>query len=167
MKKIKKKKLKLICICILISTFTITINNEQAFLTNSKGLISILLTILGLCFTSFSFISSAILQIFKNSKTTNKNKLLKSVNELLENIESDIFLIFYSIIILTIINLLRFLNIPLIKDPINLDFGIINIISLKNSVFNFITSLSFCLTLYSLYDIMKASFKLIINCYNK
>lgn len=155
----------IIIVSIIISIISSTVCNNITFLTDAKSLISIMLTILGLCFTSFSFISSSILKILNMNKE-NKN-LSKKANNILSNIEENIFFIFYSVIILAILNLINNLDIPLIKNPTNLDFGIINILSLKQSIINFISSLLFLLTLYALYDIMKASFRLIKNCYIK
>ena len=155
----------IIIVSIIISIISSTVCNNITFLTDAKSLISIMLTILGLCFTSFSFISSSILKILNMNKE-NKN-LSKKANNILSNIEENIFFIFYSVIILAILNLINNLDIPLIKNPTKLDFGIINILSLKQSIINFISSLLFLLTLYALHDIMKASFRLIKNCYIK
>lgn len=156
------KKVKIISACTLISIFASISENDKIFLTNSQELVAILLTIMGLCFTSFSFISSTILKILNESK--NKEELSKIAQTLLKSIEEDIFLIFYLTIILIMINLLRFTNIPLINDQTNLNFNLFIIFSLKSSIFNFITSMILCLGIYSFYDIMKATFSL-IKCY--
>lgn len=52
-----KKKI-IIVACILISLLSGLGINENIFLSNSKEMIGILLTILGLCFSGFSFMLS-------------------------------------------------------------------------------------------------------------
>lgn len=163
--KFKRKKCFIIVLCFLISLIGCLSNNKNIFITDSKNMISILLTLLGLCFTSFSFISASITDILSKSKKTKTDDLKKKLNKLLKSIEDDIFLIFYVTVILIFINLVYYVNIPYINDFINLKFLSFNIFSLKICLLNFIISFIFCLSLYSLYDLIKTSFKLLKNCY--
>ena len=50
------KKYLIIILCIIVALISLLTYNQYVFLTDSKNLINILLTLLGLCFTSFSFI---------------------------------------------------------------------------------------------------------------
>ena len=158
------KKNFIIIFCILISSINGLFYNNDVFLMDSKNLISILLTVLGLCFSGFSFVSSSITNIIKKNNN-NENLMIKS-QKIITSIEEDIFLILYLIIILVISNLFLYLDIPLINNPSNINFGLFTVISIKQSIFNFIFSFSFCLSFYAFYDLIKATFNLLKNCYN-
>jgi len=153
------KKRLIICFCLLISMMSAYTNNQNLFLNDSKNLIGILLTILGLSFTSFSFISTSIKSILSGSAKTN------SINDLLEkmlkSIEEDIFLIFYSVLCLIIVNILSYTDIPFIYNPTDIDFGLFVLKSFKMFFINFCVSFITCLSIYAFYDLMKASFKLL------
>lgn len=160
-----KKKI-IIILCIVISFISALSNNQNIFLSNSKSLIEILLTILGLSFTSFSFISSSIKNILDESKTDIKNLEL-FLNKMEKSIQEDILLIFHSIIILIVINTITYINIPLITNPTNIDFDLFVIKSFKMFIINFAVSFITCLSIYSFYDLMKASFMLLQKNYFK
>lgn len=156
----KKMKLTIIIsLSILISFLSGLSFNEEIFLTDSKNLIMALLTLLGLCFSGVSYVSASINNIIKN-KTTN-NKISDISNSLMKNVEEDILLLLYLTIIIVICNLFLYIDIPFISNPTNINFDLFKINSLKTFFYNFILSLSFCLSIYSLYDIIKATFKLI------
>ena len=159
------KKYIIIILCSIISIISSLTYSENVFLTDSKNLIGILLTLLGLCFTSFSFISTSINDILKKSNKGNDKKLRVKLNKLLDSIQKDILLILYATIILIVFNTIYYLDFPLLKNPINVDFGLLEISSLKIFIFNFIISFIFCLSIYSLYDLVKASFILLRKCY--
>lgn len=159
------KKYLIIILCIIVSLIASLTYVENIFLTDSKNLINMLLTLLGLCFTSFSFISTSINDILKKSSKNDDESLRKKLNKLLDSIQKDIILILYAIIALIIINTLYYFDFPLIKNPVGIDFGLLIIPSLKNFGLNFIVSFIFCLSLYSLYDLVKASFILLRKCY--
>lgn len=154
-----KKKIITIS-CIVISFISALANNQNIFLSDSKSLIEILLTLLGLSFTSFSFISSSIKNIINNSKKNVKN-LEPFLNKLEKSIKEDIFLIFYSTIVLILINIITYIDIPLITNPINICFNLFTISSVKMFIINFFVSFITCLSIYSFYDLMKASFNLL------
>lgn len=154
-----KKRITII-FCIIISFISALTNNENIFLNDSKNLIEILLTILGLSFTSFSFMSSSIKSITRNSKRHSK-ELEPFLNKLEKSIQEDIFLIFYSIITLILINIITYIDIPLITNPTNINFNLFTINSVKIFIVNFSVSIVTCLSIYSFYDLMKASFKLL------
>lgn len=153
-----KKKL-IITLSIIISFISGFSHSENVFLTDSKSLIGILLTVLGLCFSGFSFVSTSINNVILSSKY-NKNLILKS-KKIISSIEEDIFLILYLTILLIIINLFFYVDIPLIVNPTNVNFGIFVISSLKCFIFNFMFSLCFCLSFYAFYDLIRATFNLI------
>lgn len=159
------KKYLIIILCIIVSLIASLTYVENIFLTDSKNLINMLLTLLGLCFTSFSFISTSINDILKKSSKNDDESLRAKLNKLLDSIQKDIILILYAIIALIIINTLYYFDFPLIKNPVGIDFGLLIIPSLKNFGLNFIVSFIFCLSLYSLYDLVKASFILLRKCY--
>lgn len=159
------KKYLIIILCIIVSLIASLTYVENIFLTDSKNLINMLLTLLGLCFTSFSFISTSINDILKKSSKNDDESLREKLNKLLDSIQKDIILILYATIALIIINTLYYFDFPLIKNPVGIDFGLLIIPSLKNFGLNFIVSFIFCLSLYSLYDLVKASFILLRKCY--
>lgn len=159
------KKYIIIILCSIISIISSLTYSKNVFLTDSKNLIGILLTLLGLCFTSFSFISTSINDILKKSNKGNDKKLRVKLNKLLDSIQKDILLILYATIILIVFNTIYYLDFPLLKNPINVDFGLLEISSLKIFILNFIISFIFCLSIYSLYDLVKASFILLRKCY--
>lgn len=159
------KKSLIIILCVIISLIASLTYTDGIFLTDSKNLINILLTLLGLCFTSFSFISTSINDILKKSNKNDDENLRVKLNKLLDSIQKDIILILYAIIVLIVINTLYYFDFPLIKNPTDVDFGLLLIPSLKNFILNFIVSFIFGLSLYSLYDLVKASFILLSKCY--
>lgn len=148
--------------CIVISFISALANNQNIFLNDSKSLIEILLTILGLSFTSFSFISQSIKKIINNSKKNAKD-LEPFLNSFEKSVQEDIFFIFYSIIVLILINIITYTDIPLITNPINICFSLFTISSVKMFIVNFFVSFITCLSIYSFYDLMKASFKFLQN----
>lgn len=159
------KKYLIISLCVIVSILASLAYSSNIFLTDSKSLIETLLTLLGLCFTSFSFISTSINDILKKSDKNTDKALRIRLDKLLDSIQKDILLIFYATIILIIINIFCYFDFPLLNNPINLDFGLFVIPSLKQFSLNFLVSFIFCLSLYSLYDLIKASFILLRKCY--
>ena len=159
------KKYFIIVLCIFISLCASMTNSQNLFLTDSKLLIEILLTLLGLSFTSFSFISTSIDNILKKTEHNNRELLKEKLNKMLKSIQDDIFFIFKLSLVLIVINLIKHLDIPFFINPQNIDFGIIIIDSAKDTVINFSISLVFCLSMYSFYDLIKATFMLLRNQY--
>ncbi|MCM1052556.1 MAG: hypothetical protein NC483_01075 [Ruminococcus sp.] len=159
------KKYLIISLCVIISILASLSYSSDIFLTDSKSLIETLLTLLGLCFTSFSFISASINDILKKSNKNTDEALRIRLDKLLDSIQKDILLIFYATIVLIIINIFCYFDFPLLNNPRNLDFGLFVIPSLKQFSLNFLVSFIFCLSLYSLYDLIKASFILLRKCY--
>ncbi len=159
------KKYLIISLCVIVSILASLSYSSDIFLTDSKSLIETLLTLLGLCFTSFSFISTSINDILKKSKKNTDENLRIRLDKLLDSIQKDILLIFYATIVLIIINIFCYFDFPLLNNPRNLDFGLFVIPSLKQFSLNFLVSFIFCLSLYSLYDLIKASFILLRKCY--
>jgi hypothetical protein len=158
------KKILIISFSLLVSFVAGLSINNNVFLTDSKNLIIILLTIIGLCFSGFSFVSSSISRIIKSSKAQNV-QLKDSSNKLIYSIEKDILLILYLTIVLVIVNLILYIDIPLIINPKDINFGLFHIFSVKEFLVNFIFSFSFCLSFYAFYDLIKATFKLLKKCY--
>ena len=155
-----KKKLAIILfLSILISFLSGLSSSEEIFLTDSKNLIMALLTLLGLCFSGVSYVSVSINNIIKDKRG---NKKINDIsNSLMKNVEDDILLLLYLIIIIVLCNLFLYIDMPFISNPTNINFNLFKINSLKMFFYNFISSLSFCLSIYSFYDIIKATFKLI------
>lgn len=151
------RKYLLISICVIISIFASLISNN-IFLTDSKNIITILLTLLGLCFTSFTFIFATLVKI-KNEYNT--DDMGKKIINLLNSMKEELFFIFYLSLLCIILNMFYSFDFPLIKNPTNIDFNLIIISSCKDVIFNFGFSLITCLSLYTLYDFLKATFILL------
>lgn len=159
------KKYLIVSLCVIVSILASLSYSSDIFLTDSKSLIETLSTLLGLCFTSFSFISTSINDILKKSNKNTDETLRIRLDKLLDSIQKDILLIFYATIVLIIINIFCYFDFPLLNNPRNLDFGLFVIPSLKQFSLNFLVSFIFCISLYSLYDLIKASFILLRKCY--
>lgn len=91
----------------------------------------------------------------------------QKLQKLLTSFEEDMMLIFFLTITIIVVDFLKFIDIPLVKNVLNIDLGILKIISLKEYVFNFIISISACLSFYSLYDLMQATFKILRKSFDK
>lgn len=148
-------KKKLIYLFILLTSIIFTICTNDNITNNSELLIQILLTLLGLCITSYIFICSPI------SDVVSKNRDLKSsAINLLNKLEEDMKIIFYITLIIIFVTIMKNTNFIFIKNPCELNFGIFVIKSFKHFLFN--TSISFCfiLGLAGFYDFIIASFKI-------
>lgn len=148
-------KKKLIYLFILLSSIIFTICTNDNITNNSELVIQILLTLLGLCITSYIFICSPI------SDVVSKNRDLKSsAINLLNKLEEDMKIIFYITLIIIFVTIMKNTNFIFIKNPCELNFGIFVIKSFKHFLFN--TSISFCfiLGLAGFYDFIIASFKI-------
>ena len=154
-------------ICAVLAFFAAINKNEDIFLLDSKNLINILLTLLGLCLTSLGFIESSInnmlSKISDNTKRKNKNRNTKI---LIQEIRSDIVYIFKAIIILMIINTFLNIDIPFVSDFYNLNLKVFTIYSAKHFFFNFIIALCFNIAVGCLYDLMEAMFMLLQTHYD-
>ena len=159
-----KKKIMIISIIIVISFFIASTTNS--FIVNSEALIPFLFTILGLCITAYTFIYAHISEILKK-ETMQSDESRQKLQKLLTSFEEDMMLIFFLTIIIITVDFLKVIDIPLAKNVLNLDLGIIKIISLKEYIFNFIISTSACLSFYSLYDLIQATFKILRKSFEK
>lgn len=91
----------------------------------------------------------------------------QKLQKLLTSFEEDMMLIFFLTILIIAADFLKIIDIPLAKNVLNLDLGIIKIASLKEYIFNFFISTSACLSFYSLYDLMQATFKILRKSFEK
>lgn len=159
-----KRKIVIISTIIILSFFAASSNGS--FIINVELLIPFLFTVLGLCLTAYTFIYAPISEILK--KESMKNDVAKQkLQKLLTSFEEDMMLIFFLTIMMIGVDFLKFLDIPLIKNVLNLDLGIIYIYSLKEYLFNLIISISAGLSFYSLYDLMQATFKILRKSFDK
>lgn len=159
-----KRKIVIISTIIILSFFAASSNGS--FIINVELLIPFLFTVLGLCLTAYTFIYAPISEILK--KESMKNDVAKQkLQKLLTSFEEDMMLIFFLTIMMIGVDSLKFLDIPLIKNVLNLDLGIIYIYSLKEYMFNLIISISAGLSFYSLYDLMQATFKILRKSFDK
>lgn len=151
-----KKKI-IILIIFLLSFFSSSIDNS--IINNVEIMVPLLFTLLGLCFTGYTFIYTPVIQIISKAEETNiiKNKL----TNLLNSFEEDMSLIFFLSIIIIILDFSCLYDIPILKNVYDLDLGVIYIKSLKNYIINFFISTCSYFSFYSLYDIMNASFKIL------
>lgn len=156
-----KRKITIISIIIILSFFVASTN--ESFIINAELLIPFLFTVLGLCLTAYTFIYAPISEILK--KESMKNEEAKQ--KLLTSFEEDMMLIFFLTITIICVDFLKYFDIPLIKNVLNLDLGILKINSLKEYFFNFIISISAGLSFYSLYDLMRATFKILRKSFDK
>ena len=154
----------IISIIIVISFFTASTTNS--FIVNSEALIPFLFTILGLCITAYTFIYAPISEILKK-ETMQSSESKQKLQKLLTSFEEDMMLIFFLTILIIAADFLKIIDIPLAKNVLNLDLGIIKIASLKEYIFNFFISTSACLSFYSLYDLMQATFKILRKSFEK
>ena len=159
-----RKKIMIISIIIVISFFTASTTNS--FIVNSEALIPFLFTILGLCITAYTFIYAPISEILKK-ETMQSSESKQKLQKLLTSFEEDMMLIFFLTILIIAADFLKIIDIPLTKNVLNLDLGIIKIASLKEYIFNFFISTSACLSFYSLYDLMQATFKILRKSFEK
>lgn len=159
-----KRKITIISIIIILSFFAATTN--ESFIINTELLIPFLFTLLGLCLTAYTFIYAPISEILKKESMKN-DEAKRKLQKLLTSFEEDMMLIFFLTIMMIGVDFLKNLDIPLIKNVLNLDLGILKINSLKEYLFNLIISISAGLSFYSLYDLMQATFKILRKSFDK
>lgn len=148
------KKLLKYCGIILLS-LTFTIFSEDNITNNAELVIQILLTLLGLCITSYTFVCTPI------SEAVSKNKNLnKSAINLINKLEEDMKVVFYITLIIIISTIMKNIDFILVKNPCGINFGIFVIRSFKHFLFNTIISACFILGLAGFYDFIVASFKI-------
>lgn len=158
------KKIATISIIVILSLFAASTTNT--FIVNAEGLIPFLFTILGLSVTAYTFIYAPISEILKKESMKN-DEAKQKLQKLLDSFEEDMMLIFFLTIVIVIADFFKPLDIPLVKNELNLDLGILKIKSLKEYIFNFIISLSACFSFYALYDLMQATFKILRKSFEK
>ena len=164
---IKYKSIIIEVLCALLALLAVINKNEEIFLLDSKNLINILLTLLGLCFTSFGFIESSINSILNKGIDGRKRILLnKKIKKLVEEIRSNIVFIFKTIIILILINTVKNLDFPFLCDICDLNLKIYTVHSLKHFIMNFISTFFFNLSVGCLYDLLDAMFIILKEHYN-
>ena len=159
-----KKKITIISLITILSFFVGTI--RESFIINVEVLAPFLFTLLGLCLTAYTFIYAPISEILKKDSMKN-DESKQRLQKLLGSFEEDMMLIFFMTIIIIILDFMKYIDIPLLKNVLNLDFGIVKIDSLKEYSFNFIISMSACLSFYALYDLMQATFKILRKSFDK
>lgn len=153
-----KRKILIISIIVIFSLFAAS--NNSSFIINTEQLIPFLFTILGLCLTAYTFIYAPISEILKKESMKNE-ETKKKLQNLLNSFEEDMKLIFFLTVFILVIDLLKEIDVPLVKNAYNIDLGIINIFSLKQYIYNFFTAVSASLSFYALYDLMDATFKIL------
>lgn len=159
-----KRKIVTISIIVIFSLFAASTNSS--FIINTEQLIPFLFTILGLCLTAYTFIYAPISEILKKESMKNE-ETKKKLQNLLNSFEEDMKLIFFLTIFILVIDLLKEIDVPLVKNAYNIDLGIIKILSLKQYIYNFCTSVSASLSFYALYDLMDATFKILRKSFDK
>ena len=151
------KKTAIILLTILFSIY-VGINSVDFILTDATLMIQLIFTVLGLSFTSYTFIFSPLSKIYKKYNENNiKNKLVKLLFEIESNLKS---LLLFSVIIVICHFILNH-DIPLIVEPGIIDFGLFKIFALKNMIFYTIICFSSIFSLLTFYDIMSASFTIL------
>ena len=159
-----KKKITIISFIIVLSFFAAS--TSESFIVNVELLAPFLFTLLGLCLTAYTFIYAPISEILKKDSMRNDESKQK-LQKLLDSFEEDMMFIFFITIIIIVIDFIKAIDIPIVKNVLNLDLGIIQVKSLKEYAFNFIISISSCLSFYSLYDLIQATFKILRKSFDK
>lgn len=159
-------KKRIIIICIILSSVIFAFTNNS-FIVSAKDIIPFLFTLLGLCLTAYTFIYSPITEILKKNNKINDIDKNKSLDRLLKSFEEDMLCIFFLTITIICIDFIKNFDIPLMKDTTNINLEIISIISLKKFIVNFIIALSASLSFYALYDLIKATFKILRSSLDK
>ncbi len=159
-----KKKITIISLVIVLSFFAAS--TSKSFIVNVELLAPFLFTLLGLCLTAYTFIYAPLSEILKKDSMKNEDAKQK-LEKLLNSFEEDMMLIFFMTIIIIVIDFMKVIDVPIVKNVLNLDLGIIQIKSLKEYVFNFTISISSCLSFYSLYDLIQATFKILRKSFDK
>ena len=152
-----KKKI-IISVIVYFSFLAASASND--FIINIELLVTLLFTILGLTITAYTFIYAPLSEILKKS-SMQSDESKKKLQKLLNSFEENMKLIFVLSFIIIIVDFLKIIDIPLLKNELNLDLGILKITSLKEYIFNFIISISASLSFYALYDLMDATFKIL------
>lgn len=159
-----KKKITIISFITVLSFFVGT--TSESFIVNVEVLAPFLFTLLGLCLTAYTFIYAPISEILKKDSMKN-DESKQRLQKLLGSFEEDMMLIFFMTIIIIILDFMKITNIPFFKNVLNLDLGIVKILSLKEYIFNFIISMCTCFSFYALYDLMQATFKILRKSFDK
>lgn len=161
MSKLKNlKKFIIISVCILTAIIVANVN-QKIFIINTEQLLPLLFTLLGLCITAYTFIYTPINELIKG----NMNELImEDLNKLLKSYEDDMMLIFILSIVIIILDIVNNINIPIVKD---IQIEKLNIVSLKMFMYNFFVSLSAMLSFYALYDLIKATFRILRKSFDR
>lgn len=159
-------KRKIIVISIIIIFCLFVANTNNGFITNTEQLVPFLFTVLGLCLTAYTFIYAPISEILKKESMKNE-ETKKKLQNLLNSFEEDMKLIFFLTIFILLIDSLNEIDVPLVKNAHSIDLGVMNIISLKQYIYNFFTAASASLSFYALYDLMEATFKILRKSFDK
>lgn len=156
----KLKKIILISVCILTGIIVANIK-QKIFIINTEQLLPLLFTLLGLCITAYTFIYAPINELIKG----NRNESIRDkLNKLLKSYEDDMMLIFILSMVIIILDIANNINIPIVKD---IQIEKLNVVSLKMFIYNFFVSLSAMLCFYALYDLIKATFRILRKSFDK
>lgn len=148
------KSIKIIIVSIMISLIMGVFNIEIVF-NDCNTMIQILLSVLALSLTAYTFVLVPIQSILDNNDNP------QNVSILLKEYMDDMKVIFFSSLFLIVIDFLYKLDFPFIINPINIDFELFKIDSLK-FCFKLVMEDVICfLSLYSFYDIMNSIFILV------
>ena len=156
----KLKKFFLISACVAIGIIVANVK-QKIFIINPEQLLPLLFTLLGLCITAYTFIYAPINDLLKG----NRNELTKNkLTNLLKSYEEDMMLVFILAMIIILLDIANNINIPIFKD---IKIEKLNIVSLKMFIYNFSVSLSAMLSFYALYDLIKATFRILKKSFEK
>lgn len=149
------KKYKVIIQIFIVSLFS-AIMSSNSIINNAEFVLQVIYSILGLCITAYAFICSPV------SEVVNKNKeLYDSAYILIAELEDDMSKIFYFSIVITFLEIFKTINFPFIVEPQNLDFNLFVMQSPKMFLINFMMSFLYFLCMYTFYDLIKSTFKII------
>lgn len=155
------KIFKLITKFVILIIFCILVSISQAYkfseIFSRWNIVTILFIILGFSLASYTFLIAPLDNILNRAETNLKNVKEKCKNLLL-SMKYNIIFMFWSVIIIVTIDLVYKIDIPIIRDTINVYFIGFYTASIKHLMLDFFTVILSVLSIYSFYDTTKALF---------
>lgn len=158
----KYKKILIFTLILLIAFFNSF--NGSLWIFDFTNNITLSAELFGLSFAAYCFMFTPLCNISNNIKLNKKN--LSYIESLIKELSDNIKFIFLCLVALILISIGHNFDIPLIKNPLEINFGLFTISSLKLYICNFFISIFIFLELYSLYDIMNAIFIIYKECFS-
>lgn len=137
-------------IAIIIALFS----TRLTFIINGELIIQILLTLFGIAFALYTFIIGPILTNVREGHLENSREL----EDFFLEYEQNLYLIFKFVILILTVNTISGIDIPFLKDPKNIDFGVALIHSLKEFFLYLSVSFAFLMSMKGYLTIIEGTF---------